>query len=202
MRLLLVRHGESEWNASRRLQGHADIALSAEGRRQADALRPVIAAIGPDRTVASDLARVRETAERIGAGNVTLTSDLREIDVGDWTGKSIDAIVAADAQAYAGWRAGTHAAPGGEGWPGFVARVSGAIERERSSRPCETLLVVCHGGVIRALVQHLLGLPPARIIPVAPASLTVLNLESAGGSGGRLELFNYRPGSLDLEAPD
>lgn len=202
MRLLLVRHGESEWNASRRLQGQADAALSDEGRRQADALRPTIEAIAPDRAVSSDLARVRETAERIGAKQATLTSDLREIDVGDWTGRPIEAIVAADAEAYAGWRAGTHAPPGGEDWGSFVARVAGAIERERVSRPCDTLLAVCHGGVIRALIQSLLGLPPARIIPVAPASLTVLQLDKTGGQSGRLELFNYRPGSLDFEAPD
>ena len=202
MRLLLVRHGQSEWNASRRLQGQADIALSEEGRRQADALRPTIEAIAPDRAVSSDLARVRETAERIGAKQATFTSDLREIDVGDWTGKPIQAIVAADAEAYAGWRAGTHAPPGGEIWSDFVTRVDGAIERERSSRPCDTLLAVCHGGVIRALIQHLLGLPPARIIPVAPASLTVLQLDKAGGQSGRLELFNYRPGGVEFDAPD
>lgn len=202
MRLLLVRHGQSEWNASRRLQGQADIALSEEGRRQADALRPTIEAIAPDRAISSDLARVRETAERIGAKQATFTSDLREIDVGDWTGKPIEAIIAADAEAYAGWRAGTHAPPGGEIWSDFVARVGGAIERERSSRPCHTLLAVCHGGVIRALIQHLLGLPPARIIPVAPASLTVLQLDTAGGQSGRLELFNYRPGGVEFDAPD
>ena len=202
MRLLLVRHGESEWNASRRLQGHADIALSAEGRRQADALRPVIEAIAPDRAIASDLTRVRETAERIGAKQVTLTPDLREIDVGDWTGKSIAAIGAADPEAYAGWRAGTRAAPDGEDWSSFVARVGAVIERERSAKPRDTLLAVCHGGVIRALMQQLLGLLPARIIPVAPASLTVLRLDTSGTQGGRLELFNFRPGGLDFEAPD
>lgn len=202
MRLLLVRHGQSEWNASRRLQGQADIALSDEGRRQADALRPVIEAIAPDRAVSSDLARVRETAERIGAKQATFTADLREIDVGDWTGKPIKTIIAADAEAYAGWRAGTHVPPGGETWSDFVARVGGAIERERSSRPCDTLLAVCHGGVIRALIQRLLGLPPARIIPVAPASLTVLQLDKAGGQSGRLEVFNYRPGGVEFDAPD
>ncbi|MEO1222615.1 MAG: histidine phosphatase family protein [Pseudomonadota bacterium] len=202
MRLLLVRHGQSEWNASRRLQGQADVALSEEGRRQADALRPTIEAIAPDRAISSDLARVRETAERIGAKQATFTSDLREIDVGDWTGKAIDAISSADPEAYAGWRAGTHAPPGGEDWSSFVARVGAVIEREQTTGPGETLLVVCHGGVIRALIQHLLGLPPARIIPVAPASLTLLQLDKAGGQNGRLELFNYRPGNLDFEAPD
>ena len=85
MRVLLVRHGQSEWNASRRLQGQADIGLSDLGRRQADALKPVIESIAPCRALSSDLERVRETAERIGAPSATLTERLREIDVGDWT---------------------------------------------------------------------------------------------------------------------
>lgn len=61
------------------------------------------------------------------------------------------------------------------------------------------LLVVTHGGVIRAVLQNYLELEPARIIPVAPASLTALRL---GAGDARLELFNYRPGGLELNAPD
>ena len=61
MRLLLVRHGETEWNAARRLQGQADIALSDRGRDQARRLRPVIEALRPDRVVTSDLLRAAET---------------------------------------------------------------------------------------------------------------------------------------------
>lgn len=202
MRLLLVRHGQSEWNAARRLQGQADVSLTDEGRRQADALRPAVRAIGPDRAIASDLKRVRETADRIGAADARLLPDLREIDVGDWTGRSIATVIEGDPETYKGWRAGTHAPPGGESWPDFVARVAGAIESQHAAGPEDTLLAVCHGGVIRALIQHLLGLSPARIIPVAPASLTVLQLDGAGDPGARLELFNYRPGNLDFDAPD
>jgi iron(III) transport system ATP-binding protein len=61
-------------------------------------------------------------------------------------------------------------------------------------------LVVCHGGVIRALLQRYVGLEPAHIIPVAPASLSALRL--GNGKPPRLELFNYRPHTLDFEAPD
>ncbi|MCK0168200.1 histidine phosphatase family protein [Jannaschia sp. S6380] len=199
MRLLLVRHGQSEWNAARRLQGQADIALSRLGAAQADALRPVIAEIAPCRTVSSDLERVHETARRIGATAPRLTRDLREIDVGDWTGRAIDDIRAEDEDAYQGWRAGTAAPPGGENWTAFVDRVSGVIERERRV-PCRNLLVVCHGGVIRAILQRYLGLDPAHIIPVAPASLSALRL--GNGKPPRLELFNHLPRGLEFGAPD
>ena len=202
MRVLLVRHGQSEWNASRRLQGQADIDLSDRGRRQADSLRPVIDAIGPCRAIASDLKRVRETASRIGAPDASFTADLREVDVGDWTGQPIADLVAQDAEAYAGWRAGTHTPPSGESWPYFVARVSGAIECQKAQAPCANLLVVCHGGVIRALLQYYLHLRPAQIIPAGPASLTAIRLANGTGAPARLELFNYRPDQPEFEAPD
>ncbi len=199
MRLLLVRHGQSEWNAARRLQGQADIGLSELGKSQAGALRPVIDGIGPCRTIASDLKRVRETTSRIGAEAPRFTRGLREIDVGDWTGRSIDDLVAEDEAAYLGWRAGSVAPPGGEAWEDFVVRVSGVVETE-CSRPCRNLLIVCHGGVVRAILQRFIGLDPAHIIPVAPASLTVLRI--GAGKPARLELFNYLPKGLEFEAPD
>ena len=199
MRLLLVRHGQSAWNATRRLQGQADIGLSDLGRAQAEALRATIEQAAPCRVVASDLMRVRETVERICAASVRVTEDLRESDVGDWTGRTIDDIRAEDEHAYQGWRAGTSAPPGGEVWSDFVERVSGVIEDERRA-PCDNLLVVCHGGVIRALLQRYVGLEPAHIIPVAPASLRALRL--GNGKPARLELFNYSPDRLEFGAPD
>ncbi len=199
MRLLLVRHGQSKWNAARRLQGQADVGLSDLGEGQADALRTTIEATGHCRTVSSDLERVRETARRIGAQTPRFTEDLREIDVGDWTGRGIDEIRAEDEAAYQGWRGGRSAPPGGEAWPDFVDRVKGVIEEERRV-PCQNLLVVCHGGVIRAILQYYVGLDPAHIIPVAPASLSALRL--GNGKPPRLELFNYLPGSLYFGAPD
>ncbi len=199
MRLLLVRHGQSEWNASRRLQGQADIGLSERGRSQADALRSVITGIGHCRAVSSDLRRVSETAQRIGAEKPRFTEDLREIDVGDWTGRPIDDIRAEDEAAYLGWRAGTFVPPGGEDWGPFADRVCAVIEDELRNS-CQNLLVVCHGGVIRAILQRYLGLAPACVIPVAPASLSALRM--GNGKLPRLELFNYLPDSLEFGAPD
>ncbi|WP_199910722.1 histidine phosphatase family protein [Loktanella sp. Alg231-35] len=199
MRLLLVRHGQSEWNATHRLQGQADIALSDAGEAQAHALRPVIDEIGPCRVIASDLKRVQETAARISDATPSFTPNLREIDVGDWTGQTIADIRDADEAAYQGWRAGTATPPGGEPWDDFADRVASVIQSE-TSNPCKNLLVVCHGGVIRAILHRFLGLTPDRIIPVAPASLTAIRL--LGNKPERLELFNHRPGTLDFKAPD
>ena len=202
MRILLVRHGETAWNASRRLQGQSDIDLSDRGRRQADTLRPVIRSIAPCRAISSDLARVRETAQRIGAVEPVFTRDLREIEVGDWTGAVIPELVARDPDAYQDWCAGKHTPPGGESWADFTQRVCTVIDREHAANACHNLLVVCHGGVIRAILQRFLDLQPANIIPVGNASLTALRLPSGTGQPARLELFNYRPDKLEFEAPD
>lgn len=199
-RLMIVRHGESEWNADRRLQGQANIDLSAKGREQAVALRPVIETLNPDTTICSDLKRAHDTALLVGIADPQCRPELREIDVGEWTGQSIAAIREADAEAYQGWRAGSFTPPGGEGWADFLGRTSQCVlEALKSS---ERLLVVCHGGVIRALLEHLIDLPPKRIIPVGPASLTVLAERPAGSGNMRLELFNYSPLGPVLDAPD
>ena len=198
-RLLLVRHGESEWNATRRLQGQADIGLSAKGEAQAIALGPTIAHLAPDAVVTSDLRRARRTAELLGYPAAVSEPGLREVDVGEWTGREIASIVSDQGDAYRGWRAGTYAPPGGEEWESFAERTAAAIRS--ASETADRLLVICHGGVIRALLQTFLGLPPKRIIPVGPASLTIL-ANKPNESDMRLEVFNYAPGGIVLDAPD
>ena len=198
-RLLLVRHGESEWNAVRRLQGQADIGLSPKGEAQALALAPTLAQLAPDLVITSDLRRARHTAELLGYPQARAEPGLREVDVGDWTGLEIGQIMADQAEDYRGWRAGTHTPPGGEDWADFAQRTAATTRAALATT--ERLLVVCHGGVIRALLQTLLGLSPKRIIPVGPASLTIL-ANKHHESDMRLEVFNHTPGQLILDAPD
>ncbi|SDG53258.1 histidine phosphatase family protein [Pelagibacterium luteolum] len=199
-RLMIVRHGESEWNASRLLQGQADINLSPKGRAQAEALRPVVEGLTPDHVICSDLKRAHDTALLLGIDAPNPNADLREINVGDWTGRSIADIRAQTPDDYQGWRAGTHTPPGGEAWCDFVDRTTRCVTSALADS--ERLLVVCHGGVIRALLERLIDLPPRRIIPVGPASLTILAERPAGSTNMRLELFNFSPLGPILDAPD
>jgi probable phosphoglycerate mutase len=201
MRLLLVRHGQSEWNAGRVLQGQANVPLSDLGRAQAAALAPVVSGLAPDRAVTSDLARASETAAILGHTNARPDPALREINVGVWQGRSIPDLIAEDRESYAGWRAGSYRPDGGEDWGSFVARVEHAIRGECGSLCAGTLLVVCHGGVIRAAMQAFLGLRPQNVLPVAPASLSVLRLADTGSSA-KLELYNFCPKAPELGAPD
>src|SRR5512133_1433936 len=87
--LLLVRHGETNWNRERRFQGHADPPLNDAGREQARELAETLAGEGIDAIYTSDLQRARETAEILAArfgSEVVALRELREIDVGDWQG--------------------------------------------------------------------------------------------------------------------
>ena len=158
-----------------------------------------MAQLAPDRVITSDLRRAHQTASLLGYPDARQDARLREVNVGDWTGLPIADIIAADAEAYRGWRAGTFAPPGGEHWQDFSLRTATAVLSE--SGTAKRLLVVCHGGVIRALLQTLLGLAPKRIIPVGPGSLTILANKPAE-TEMRLEVFNFAPGGPVLDAPD
>ena len=171
--LYLVRHGESTWNGDRRLQGQADPPLSLEGRNQARALGRTLEGIAFDRIVSSDLQRTRQTVDLLGYDRPVLEPNLREIHVGDWQGRPIADLIAADGPAYTGWRRGTHTPPGGEPWTDFCRRIGAALDGLLDGADAR-VLVVTHGGVIRAVMQSVVGLDLTRIEAVAPASVTLV----------------------------
>jgi broad specificity phosphatase PhoE len=152
-RLLLVRHGQSTWNADGRWQGHADPPLSplgmAQAREAAEACPPV------DAVVASDLLRARQTAEVIARsrdfGPVAADRRLRETDSGEWTGLTRAQID----RAWPGWLAEERRPPNFEGWDEVAARVAAALADIHAARPGGRVLVVVHGGVIRALERSI-----------------------------------------------
>lgn len=166
-RLLLLRHAQSTWNAEHRWQGWADAPLSEAGRAQSATMAAQLECLGMDflAAVSSDLHRSAETAAivaaRLGLGPVLVEPDLRERDVGDWTGRTTDEIDVVWPGALAAWRAGRlDRPPGGEQEPSFRARVVGAVER-LAAGPNGPLLVVTHGGVVRCIERHLGGDPHA-----------------------------------------
>ena len=161
--LLLLRHAQSEWNAEGLWQGQADPGLSAEGRRQASASGKVLAAIHRfEHIFSSDLSRAVQTAaivrDALGLGcPVETDPGLREYDVGEWSGKTRSEIEALWPGDIARFSSGELASPpGGETRQEFDARVSeaaGRVARSVSARGAGGLLVVAHGGVVRALAR-------------------------------------------------
>ncbi len=119
MRLILVRHGETMYNAQRRYTGQSDVPLNALGERQAAALGEYLATEHLDVIVTSDLERTRVTAEAIARYHglpIQEDIDLRELAFGEWEGYTYDEVLARDAKLVAQWRAdpATYAPPGGE----------------------------------------------------------------------------------------
>jgi broad specificity phosphatase PhoE len=182
--LLLVRHGESTWNAERRVQGVADPPLSRAGRAQAEGLRPLLALLAPEVVVCSDLRRARESAVLLAGDGVRADPRWREADLGAWAGRLVDEVIASDGPAYRGWLEHDRTPPGGEPWADTCARVAGAA-RELAAGGARRALVVTHGGPIRAACATLAGLPRQGLVPVPTASLTAIEL----GPEARLRAF-------------
>jgi glucosyl-3-phosphoglycerate phosphatase len=183
--LFLVRHGESAWNASQRLQGQADAPLSDLGREQAQALAPVLAKLPPAGLVTSDLSRAALTAELSGHGGAEPDRRWRERDMGAWTGE-LEADVPPD-QMDAFRHEGLVPA-GGESWEQLQARVAEAVE-DLTARG-GSWMVFTHGGPVRAAVSHVTGAEHRAIAGPANASLTLLEL----GPRRRLLAFNWTSG--------
>jgi broad specificity phosphatase PhoE len=163
--LLLARHGETDWNRDRRVQGHTDIPLNDEGRRQARKLAARLEAFEIHAIQASDLARAAETARIVGEA-LRLAPELspawHEIGLGSLEGKNTthhefgELVSAASRQA-------APLCEGAEAFAAFEARIVAGLERLGRDHAGGNVLVVSHGGTLKALIAHLLGLPPARI---------------------------------------
>lgn len=192
MRVFLVRHGETPWNAEGRYQGQIDIPLSATGEQQARALWKRLEAVSIDRAVASPLRRARQTAQiALGerAGMLSLDAGLGEIAHGTWEGKLASEIDAEDPERFRAWREAPHTVqmPGGESltqvfervWPAFARALEGL-------RADQTALVVAHDAVNRLILCKLLGLPFAQLwrFRQAPATMNLLE----GPSAERLDI--------------
>ena len=160
-RILLARHGETEWNRLGRWQGHADPPLNDTGREQAEALAGELAGDGVTAVYSSDLRRASETARIVGdrlALPVTAIPALREIDVGSWSGLTRDEVRERFPDGFARWLAG-EIGHDGETREELTARVVPAVESIAEAHPGELVLVVTHGGAIRALRRHAAGEP-------------------------------------------
>ncbi len=182
--LHLLRHGETDWNAERRWQGHADRPLTATGQRQAALLAPLVAALEPVAIHSSDLARAVATAAPAAALlglSVVEHTALREIDTGSWTGRSVPEIRTDDPTAMERHEAGETSWAGGETFQHMHDRVIAALDAIAAGYAAKAcVVIVAHGGPIRTAVAHAAGgsWRDARrgVAHVGYASLTVIDL--------------------------
>lgn len=180
-RLILLRHGETGWNAGMRMQGHRDIPLNEQGRRQAAQAAPSVAALQPQVIVASDLSRARDTAAEVAALTglpVQLDKRLRETSLGLWEGLTPDEVMAGWPAEWEAWRADSaHQGPPEGESRSQVALRSAPVVDELDRTGLTRALLVAHGGLIIGLTGYLLGLPAvdwSRMIGVGNCHWVVL----------------------------
>ena len=128
----LARHGESDWNVERRWQGHADRPLTERGREQAQTLAERLANVALDAVYASDLRRAWETAEAVAAPRgleVVRLRELREVDVGSWSGFTREECAKRFPAAFARWQDGGSGWEDGESYEAMGQRIVGTIQR-------------------------------------------------------------------------
>jgi broad specificity phosphatase PhoE len=185
--LLLVRHGETEWNRERRWQGQFDLPLTPVGEQQSRAIAARLADVGAVAVYSSDLTRARQTADAIALTcglDVQFDPGLREVDVGSWVGLTSDEAGVRDPAGHARWVAGGTGWTDGETYPAMAERVVRTV-REIADRHAarERIVIVAHGGPIRALAAHAVGLAGdgrSHLSAGPNASLTTIDVRPTG----------------------
>lgn len=192
--LLLARHGETDWTKPYRYQGHHDLPLNETGRRQAQALAARLEEESLAAVYSSDLKRAFETARTVASRHevaVIPTADLRELHFGIYEGLSPDEVESLHADSYRDWLTNpvTASPPGGETLTQMMGRVQRFLQRVQASHQGEQVLLVGHGGSLRALLCLCLGIGPERgwSLGFDCASLSVLEVHD---SSARLTLLN------------
>ena len=195
-RILLIRHGETAWNAERRLQGHIDIALNAEGERQAAALAAALAGEQFDAIVSSDLRRAHQTAmsvARLHDQPVRTDPALRERCYGAFEGLLYAEIEQRYPAQFAAWQARDvdSTVPDGERkaetFRQFFQRSTASIAAWGDKYPGGTLALVAHGGVLECAYRAALGLSLE-----TPRTFKVLNAS--------INRFTIQEGKLVLDS--
>lgn len=192
--LILLRHGETEWNLSGRWQGQAmDTDLSQRGREQARIVARRLRTYPFGAIYSSDLKRAWDTAcivgDEVGLRPVA-DAALRESDIGVWTGMTWEEISLRYPDEIAAMVAGEDVRRGGgESMSELTSRLAAAVERIAAAHPGETVLLVSHGAALRSMVAHALqaSLPQMQRIAIGGnTALSVLRV-----SGGRMRLVSY-----------
>jgi probable phosphoglycerate mutase len=195
--IVLIRHGETAWNAERRLQGHIDIALNAEGLRQAEALAGALAGERIDAIISSDLQRAAQTAHALARRrDMPVASDpaLRERCFGGFEGLLYAEIEQRFPREFAAWQARDidGAMPDGarvaETFRQFYQRCISAITRLAQQHQGQSLVLVAHGGVLECAYRAALGLAldTPRDFPVMNASINRFSMDD-----GKLTLLSW-----------
>ncbi|HEY0696540.1 MAG TPA: histidine phosphatase family protein [Micromonospora sp.] len=197
-RLIIWRHGNTDWNATDRVQGQTDVPLNDLGRDQAAGAAPLLAALRPDALVASDLRRAADTAAALAAVTglpVGTDPRLRERHFGLWQGLPREEAATRFPTEYARWRAGDPD-PGCQIEPldDLGKRVAEGLQAAADAVPGGTVVVATHGGAARQGAGHLLGWDPAALRTIGVLhTCHWLALRHTTARGWQLRAYNVGP---------
>lgn len=186
--ILLIRHGETDWNKEGRLQGQSDISLNAIGLEQARQTAEQLRTAGMSAIYASDLHRALQTAEAIGrACGLCVHTDarLREVHLGEWQGRLTSELGDhGDGGSTHGFRYPTLTAPpGGETAGQLQARLLAAVDDITAHHPDETVGVVTHGYAVAVLLSAVRNLPLDDAWELIPTNGQIEIIERPAGTG-------------------
>jgi broad specificity phosphatase PhoE len=179
MRLFAVRHGATEYSRDRRFSGSRDVALTTDGRLQADAIAQALASVVTAAVYTSPLERARVCADVIAKPHrlePQVEPDFREMSFGAWEGLRRDELAQRFPREAQAWELTPHLVtpPGGETLGAVAARVRAALARLITAHAGETAILVSHAVVVRLIVLAALGLGPERLwsVDASPAGIT------------------------------
>jgi broad specificity phosphatase PhoE len=194
-RLIVWRHGNTDWNANERVQGQTDTPLNALGRQQAAEAARLLLAMRPDAIVASDLLRASDTAAALASiSGLTVSYDkrLRERFFGAWQGLRMVEVAQTRPEEYARWKAGLPVGGDVETLDDLGSRVAAALQA--AAELGETVVVASHGAAARQGVGHLLGWPPEVLRTLRPLqNCHWIDLTHDDQRGWALATFNVGP---------
>ncbi|HEY9276336.1 MAG: hypothetical protein RLY74_202 [Actinomycetota bacterium] len=199
-RIVLWRHGQTDWNLENRFQGHSDIPLNETGIAQARRAAPLLMGLRPSKIVSSDLIRARQTAEalsEISKLQVLIDVGLRETNGGKWEGRTGAENRAVDFERFVTWLDGNDEPAGeiGERRSEIAERAVAAIERAIEPN-LETLVVVTHGGTARIIIGKMLGLPMNQWATIGGLSNAAWSILESGHHRPGWILVEHNAGSL------
>ena len=202
IRVVLWRHGQTDWNVENRFQGHSDIPLNKVGQYQVTEAAKVLAALRPDRIISSDLIRAQSTAAALAELTdlkVEINPNLRETDGGLWEGKLASENRASHGELFANWYEGGDEPAGvtGERRSDVAKRAVAVIEKETTNLS-GTIVFVTHGGTVRSVLGSILKLPIAQwgvIGGLSNACWSILEL-TKHHTGSKWYLAEHNAGSL------
>ncbi len=198
--LILIRHGETLWTEQKRYQGHSDIKLSKEGRKNIRALSLRIKSLGIDCLYTSSLKRAMQSGAIISeAIGVKPRKDprLNELNFGAWEGKTASQLSAERNKHFLSWSKGKWVTPkGGESLSSLQRRTAKFLGECLKKHANQKVAIVSHGGAIRMLINQALGLPQDFLFSfhMEPSSFSILNFSDF--KSAQLIKLNVTPTSL------